>query len=666
MKTRDGGNSALPQHLQDEDLIAYLDGEMARDEQDKARVHLESCWGCRSRLHAVQGSIESFLAVRQESLLPPELPPSGPTVEQFRNRLSLHISAPARQHSHLRLAIAQARTIIAFLKRRASSLSANPALVARVTAGLLVAAIIAALVFISDRVQPVSASELLRQAGDAQEQQLRATAQPVVHQKLRVKRKAQQSAGEDSITVEVWDDAPGSRFKRVVHDRAGRPVAGDRTAHTISNTKISGASPTLAALENSLRANHMEPRRPLSPSSYEAWRKSVERKREEVIRTTHPDGVNVLTLKTVPEGPIAVGQIAEARYVVRARDWHPVEEYLRVRGEGADEEYELSEMSYEVVSLNALGHAFFAESQLAAGAEGAASPSPSPSAELSPAPPVSETQPRPAATADLEVEVLRLLNQAGANLGEQVGVTRSPEGQLYVLGIVETDRRKAEIMRVLEPVLNNPAVIVKINTVAEAMKPGAKPSDTVTVQGGTITEGATIPVYTELRRYFAARGISEELIDENIRRLSGRMLGRSRQALRHAWALRNLSGRFTLNDLSALSADARAKWLQIIRQHAQMILQETRTLRQELEPVFANSAGPPSGGSVIKSDADLTNALGRIVELCSRNDEAIRGAFTVSSSDGGAPAAVRTQQFWQSLRDAEALAAAIQDVARKN
>src|SRR5205823_4595740 len=88
--------------------------------------------------------------------------------------------------------------------------------------------------------------------------------------------------------------------------------------------------------------------------------------------------------------------------------------------------------------------------------------SPSPHLPVSPSPPI--------ATAELEVEVLRLLHQAGADLGEQLSVTRRPEGELRVEGIVETDQRKQEILRALNSVVSNPAVKVEVNTVAEALK----------------------------------------------------------------------------------------------------------------------------------------------------------------------------------------------------
>jgi hypothetical protein len=84
-------------HLEDDDLISYLDGELSPDEQGQARAHLESCWSCRSRLNLTQSSVENFVRLRQETLLPKEVPPSGPALDLFRHRLSAHINATQGQ-----------------------------------------------------------------------------------------------------------------------------------------------------------------------------------------------------------------------------------------------------------------------------------------------------------------------------------------------------------------------------------------------------------------------------------------------------------------------------------------------------------------------------------------------------------------------------------------
>src|SRR5260221_14333117 len=102
MKTKNNNNSAVPSHIESEDMVAYLDGEMDRELQTQVTEHFESCWDCRSRLGSVERSIENFLQLRQNQLLPPELPPSERALDLFRQRLSAH-SVLEPSHSLFRL-----------------------------------------------------------------------------------------------------------------------------------------------------------------------------------------------------------------------------------------------------------------------------------------------------------------------------------------------------------------------------------------------------------------------------------------------------------------------------------------------------------------------------------------------------------------------------------
>jgi len=76
-------------HLNEAQVIAYLDGELPRPEREAARDHLEVCWTCRGLLTEIENSIDAFLEVRT-SLLPEESAFSETRVEQFRQRLARH------------------------------------------------------------------------------------------------------------------------------------------------------------------------------------------------------------------------------------------------------------------------------------------------------------------------------------------------------------------------------------------------------------------------------------------------------------------------------------------------------------------------------------------------------------------------------------------------
>jgi len=47
-------------------------------------------------------------------------------------------------------------------------------------------------------------------------------------------------------------------------------------------------------------------------------------------------------------------------------------------------------------------------------------------------------------------------------------------------------------------------------------------------------------------------------------------------------------------DLRTVTPDARAKWLQMVREHAALVERETAALRQDIQPIFFS--GSPSLG----------------------------------------------------------------------
>ncbi|HLA11820.1 MAG TPA: hypothetical protein VJ023_14635 [Pyrinomonadaceae bacterium] len=223
-----------------------------------------------------------------------------------------------------------------------------------------------------------------------------------------------------------------------------------------------------------------------------------------------------------------------------------------------------------------------------------------------------------------------------------------------VEGLVESDKRKAEILSALSPVANNPAIRIKIQTIEEATRAIARQKQTPgTVDRIEIEKGA-LPVDEDLRQYFANRGGDT---DAAIRSYASRVVARSQAALFQASALQRLANRFTPAQLAALTQSDRAKWLGILRGYAASVRRESASLRGELNPVFGGMSGG-GDGETISSDADLIASAKRLYDLASANDRVVRSAFTLSS--GGSVSAIKTAQFRRSLASAESLAAAIE------
>jgi hypothetical protein len=195
------------------------------------------------------------------------------------------------------------------------------------------------------------------------------------------------------------------------------------------------------------------------------------------------------------------------------------------------------------------------------------------------------------ATAELEVEALGLLHAAGADLGEQIGVARTDEGELRIEGVVDTPERKSAILQALAPLRRNPAVRIEVLTFTEALerqKPRAELGGTLSIQTAEPASNR-IPVDAELRRHLEGKGFSGERLEEEIRSFSRRALGQSRQAMQYAWAMKKLAERFSPVDLQTMEAASREQWNSMLRRHAAALEREVRALRAELAPVFLPS-----------------------------------------------------------------------------
>lgn len=131
--------------------------------------------------------------------------------------------------------------------------------------------------------------------------------------------------------------------------------------------------------------------------------------------------------------------------------------------------------------------------------------------------------------------------------------------------------------------------------------------------------------------------------------------------MRHAWALKRLLNQFSAEDLRTLNPGARAKLHSLIDAHAAAFKQETRSLRQELQPVFfpAQSLAEAQSSREISPDASLARVVAQLFETGSANEQVISTAFTVSTQ-GASVSAIAAPQFWRALLTAESLAEQIQ------
>jgi RNA polymerase sigma factor (sigma-70 family) len=287
-------------------------------------------------------------------------------------------------------------------------------------------------------------------------------------------------------------------------------------------------------------------------------------------------------------------------------------------------------------------------------------------AKLAPAISKGAEKPSIVASPDLEVEVLSLIDQTGAGLDDQFSVAREASGKLRVEGIVETDDRKDEILRGLDPVSRNPAVEIHIATASDVLTEEAKAGQPAGPLRLEHVQPAAehLAVEAELRRYFL-KTMPAEQVDEAINRFANEMLTRSRLSLHHAWAVNQLVDRFSPDELRGLSLAGRERWLAMIHRHAEALEKENIALRQELLPIFTFETPDfkTDKPAAILNDADLARAGKRLFELAFSNYNTVRSAFTLST-DTTSPSSIDKAQFWQSIAGVEEFSRRIQQATQ--
>ncbi|MDQ3748069.1 MAG: hypothetical protein M3367_03475 [Acidobacteriota bacterium] len=660
MNTKNGKNwTAADWHPEDEALLMSLDGELEAKETNIMRSHLDSCWSCRSRSERLQAGISAFMDYHDAVLTP--LITSSP---DSWNNFGKHLQKAAKTKKD----VSWFRLFVNLFGTFQLKLD-NVSLIRATTASILIAAILAAF-FLLGREQTVSAGELLDKAQNAQKLENEAVFQPVVYQKVLLKKQVN-GADTDALTLESWDDKLRLRNRTALADNderkfiAEKIVFGKKQKSEVEETL---APAVLLELKEILQKNRMDIIQPLSAQSFAAWRNGANIARETVEKSVNADGAEVLTIRTMVELASEKGLITFAEFSVRTRDWHPIKLKFEVQND-VPQSFELIETNFEIVSFSNLNPNILPPDEVLS--VSTAQPKPSPSVAESPenneeiatntnadiAPINTKTSEKPLiATAERELEVLRVLQDAKADLGEQISLERRADGRLYVNGIVETAERKAELTRALQSVADNRTVKINIQTVSEAVaqeKQTKKPDLMAAPKQLSVTvDDNAQEIAPELRRYFEKRGD----VESNAHKFSAQMVSRSRQTMSHAFALRNLANQFKAERVQNLSLEARGKWLNLVRARARSYQAEAANLRGELQNVFPNSA---NGKTIsISNDAELFRAVERLFALASANDRAIRSAFSAS---GGADAVVplRSSQFWQYLADAEALAASI-------
>lgn len=508
----------------------------------------------------------------------------------------------------------------------------------------------------------MTAVALLDRAGIA-EQRTEQLLDRVSHRVLNLEeRRSPEGAVVSRRRIEIWKDhASADRVQRLYDDR--NLVAGTWNKSDGSRTVYHHGAKAQRQVAPAASADlllRLEDIWQLDPSA-KTFRDLIAE--PGAVRVERRSATYVLTSET--ERAIGASRLLKATLTLSQTDLRPIEQALLVQRGGELREYRFVEASFELVPAKAVDKKIFdVEPELMGGTRPTGRPGDFAPRDLtsSRVPPTTGASAPAVASAELEVDVAYLLNQAKADRNEQVALTRSAGGSLRVEGIVDHEQRKNELLRALAPVSQNPAVVVDIRTIDEALKRPATPGQ-ISIRQAEET-ASTVAVDKDLREYFS-HGLhvsSGGDLDDAVSSFSSRTVNRAYRALFQAIALKRLINRFANVDMRTVAPDARGKWLVMIREHAGAFERETATLRAGLQPIFF--AGAPASAIeefAIASDADLAAAVERLHKLALANNEAIRAAFTITSrsSDGALKSS-----FWRSSTQTQALAQAIARYAR--
>ena len=549
-------------HPSDEDLLAFLDGEAAGRTSRRVHRHLAQCWSCRARREEFDLSISGFLKSREHllaSLSANESEGDGPITRQFQSRLRnaaleedlrspmLNETGEASRRWRLRPPLPFAASLLA-----------------------IVAVFYGIAQF--NQVPIVSAQEILRRASEEGARHISQVAEPVIHRKVRVARRAT-GFGAEALTWETWNDQQNRRFVQRVTD-------GNRDSSPAQEAK-DHPSLLMAELQAVFRQNGYDANNPLSSQSHERWRNSLSHRSDQIVETSLPAGDSALVVKTEAAGPHSPQSIIQAELVVRRSDWHPVEQRLRVQGHEQVLDYEITERAFEVVTLAALPPALFAE---------VAPPLPatviSPKPAFRPAVPSSEAELLVA-----EIQVQYALHQLKVCLGKPIHTNRNAAGRVEVSGLVETAEEREELRAALRAV---PGAILKVQTVAEAMQASAVAALAPTEVPGASSETRSVtvrsgpmPLRLPLQQYFNKNGLREETADP-VANLSNGAVTLSRNIMAEAWALRHLADRYRGNRKDNLPPYARLLLQNMVQDHMSSLRLGVEKARHLLEPVLSS------------------------------------------------------------------------------
>jgi anti-sigma factor RsiW len=547
-------------HPDEVQLLLALERELSPDDANRVEQHLGNCWSCRARFDEMQRGILAFVEYREQRYLP-SLPSPPDGSGDFRDRLrnvlreSSSIGLPTR------------------VWRRLAALLTLPRQVKWVSAVALMMAIVIFWVQVLVNPRTVSANELLRRAVASQNppaSPVKISQRRIAHQKMQIR------SGKQTV-IRDFEWKVGDPIEHARWEARADPVAWSA---------------------------------PMTAEGFGDWRSSLLEKKDKVKRSG-----DRLTLETTTDKD----PIKEAWIVVRADDFHPVEQHLRFSD---DQQLDFTELAFQIgdepqPALQSISQAV----------------APKPNRPAVPPPQVNLDE--------TELQLRYILFTHQWDLGEDLVIGRTPN-QVTLSGTVSSKEREGAMRATLGAL---PEVQLSIEL------PAVPATGVPTTNRAIVTKPSALSspplLKNVLEQTFASR-------DERLAFVDG-CLADSDLSLSHAWALKGLVDKYSEAQEQRLKPESDAKLREMLRVHLLDLSRANEGLQSLLEllPVSdPDSAALPS------------NWRSRILALFNavQQQDRLVARLVVSSQTDGQNLATASAEF-RSVRQAiNALLAGLQDL----
>jgi hypothetical protein len=607
-------------HLTDEQLLAFLDGEMPASETEMAKTHIAICNECGIRMASFEECSESFLALRKMSL-PDDPPLRELPVSQFRERLARHAESRSKKSSFDR---SWRRLFVGGMKALAHR--RKPVLAIAVAIALVIATTISLL-------DSTASAETVLLKAEEYESHRKPDSGYLAREVLQVEKIDEKEGTSERVgTIVLIHDSTSPAIYMRSDFAAGRSEEGAASSDYEMGSLARRAFGSANVLDSSVLL-YLEKQHSFPNVSVSEFRKLIAGRGNRESSTKREGTALEVHYPFAPGHPSG---IREAVLFVNRDNYSPDRVSLFTGTQDAGLEYRFTRTSFSVKDRTPqLAQLFH-----------------TPEADVPPAGTRSRVVgsiPTPLAYADshaidAEVAAAQALHEASACLGEEIYVFPMSDGSIQVQGLVDSKERRDAIKQAL----TRWAVPVRADIYTpEELKSGAllfAPPYAPDGARGAANKPALIQVadlslaqmayHDELYNYYVNAGKNPEEAEKEVTAFSNELSSLARWTLLNAWSIKKLEQEFSPARTTALSSHELQTIARMRDDHIQQIRNAAQKQADMLAPLLSNSGGLSSGGPLGWHDSET------LLHLAEEQDHLILSLFATSQQSAEKDAAL--------------------------